>query len=118
MVACRGLSPGLLGGRRAAEPLLHRVDSAEAAEAQEELPGSCQIGNSAGIIATNISNFPWMLQNRVQCTLKIQGEGAASVAPFYCEPAAARRRRSLIAIPSPSSGTGATAIRANRDVSA
>ena len=34
------LSPGLLGGRRPAEPLLHRSHPAQAAEAAQELPGA------------------------------------------------------------------------------
>ena len=49
VVAGRGLSPGLLGRRRAAKPLLHRAHPAQAAEAPQELPGACQIGNSAGV---------------------------------------------------------------------
>ena len=40
MVSGRRLSPGLLGGRGTAEPLLPRRDPAQAAEAQEELPGA------------------------------------------------------------------------------
>ena len=42
MVSGRGLSPGLLGRRGAAEPLLPRDHPAQAAEAAEELPGACR----------------------------------------------------------------------------
>ena len=50
MVSGRGLPPGLLERRGPAEPLLPRGDSAQASETAEELPESCQIGNSAGVI--------------------------------------------------------------------
>ena len=40
MVSGRGLSPGLLGRRGAAQSLLHRGHPAQAAEVAEELPGA------------------------------------------------------------------------------
>jgi hypothetical protein len=40
LVAGRGLSPGLLVGRRPAQPILPRHHPAQAAEAQEKLPGA------------------------------------------------------------------------------
>ena len=42
MVSGRGLSPGLLGGRGPAEPLLPRGHPAQAAEAAQELPAARQ----------------------------------------------------------------------------
>ena len=43
MVPGRGLSSGILGRRRAAQSVLPGDDSAQAAQAQEELPGKGQV---------------------------------------------------------------------------
>src|SRR6185369_15100957 len=51
MVSRRGLSPGLLGERGAAQPLLPRGDPAEAAEAEEELPGPSEERGGYGLVA-------------------------------------------------------------------
>ena len=51
MVPGRGLSPGLLERRGAAEPLLPRDHPAQAAEAEEELPEPCQIRHGVGLVA-------------------------------------------------------------------
>src|SRR6478735_7161735 len=113
MVSGGGLSPGLLGRRRAEQCLLHRGDPAQVAEIAQELPGARQIGGScAGLSPSRVKTrlaAPEVCANPQSLT---GGGGGARSAPFfYPFPDAARRRRSLIAAPRPSSGTGATAMR-------
>src|SRR5215212_9575791 len=100
MVSGRGLSPGLLVRRGAAKPLLHRGDPAQAPEAAQELPGACQIGNGAGL---TVSDEEFVLAGwpiRGSLGASTGGGGGARSAPFRYS-AAARRRRSLMAMPSP-----------------
>src|SRR5688500_8312870 len=57
MVPGRGLSPGLLVRRRAAEPLLPGRHPAQAAEAEEKLPGTVEKRGSQRLTGAGFRQF-------------------------------------------------------------